>query len=83
MANIGDEVYKIDDRAMTTRRIREFAQAPKDEKRNKMILNYYTDDGSRVILIGINENKDSLYVVLDRIKKNYALTESSLKAGKY
>jgi hypothetical protein len=83
LANIGDEVYKIDDRAMTTRRIRDFAQAPKDEKRNKMILNYYTDDGSRVILIGINENKDSLYVVLDRIKKNYALTESSLKAGKY
>lgn len=82
-ANIGNEVYKIDERAITTRRKREFAEAPKNEKRNRMILNYYTDDGSRVTLIGIDENKDSIYVVLDRIKKNYALTESSLKAGKY
>ena len=55
----------------------------KDEKRKKMILKYDTADGNRIILTGINENKDSIYVVLDRISKKYALTESSLKAGKY
>lgn len=83
LANIGEEVYKIDPRAMTTRRIREFADAPRNEKRSRMILNYHTEDGSRVVLIGIDENNDSIYVVLDRIRKNYVLTESSLKAGKY
>jgi hypothetical protein len=81
--NIGDEVYKIDKRAVTTRRIREFAKAPRYEKRNRMTLKYDTQDGSRVILSGINENKDSIYVVLDRIDRKYALSESSLQAGKY
>ncbi len=83
LANIGDETYKIDKKALSTRRIREYAMPVKDEKRKKMILKYDTQDGNRVILSGINENKDSIYVVLDRINKKYALTESSLKAGKY
>jgi len=48
-----------------------------------MILNYETNDGSRVILSGINEKKDSIYVVLDRVDKKYILSESSLSAGKY
>lgn len=82
-ANIGDEVYKIDKRAITTRRIREFRDAPKNEKRNRMVLNYNTTDGNRVILSGINETKDSIYVVLDKVDRKYTLTESSLKAGKY
>jgi hypothetical protein len=82
-ANIGDETYKIDKRAVTARRIREIKDAPKNEKRNRMVLNYDTQDGNRVILNGINENKDSIYVVLDRIDRKYALSESSLKAGKY
>ncbi len=83
LANIGDETYKIDKKALSTRRIREYAMPVKDEKRKKMILKYDTQDGNRVILSGINENKDSIYVVLDRSNKKYALTESSLKAGKY
>jgi hypothetical protein len=83
LANIGDEVYKIDKQAITTRRLREFAEEPKNEKRNQMILKYETTDGSRVILTGVNENKDSIYVVLDRINRKYALSESSLQAGKY
>jgi hypothetical protein len=82
-AHIGPEVAQIDPRAASTRRDREYAQA-KFEKRNRMILRYDTiDNGNRVILSGINENKDSVYIVLDRIARNYTLTESSLQAGKY
>ncbi|WP_207512968.1 hypothetical protein [Longitalea luteola] len=81
--NIGNEVTKIDARAASTRRNREFAEAPKNEKRNRMILHYQTSDGSHVVLTGINENKDSIYVVLDRIDRRYALAESSLQAGNY
>lgn len=81
--NIGNEVAMIDHRAASTRRDREFAEAPKNEKRNRMLLHYETTDGSRVILKGVNENKDSIYVVLDRVNRPYALSESSLQAGKY
>ena len=74
---------KIDPRAASTRRDREYAQA-KWEKRNRMILRYDTiDNGNRVILSGVNEKNDSVYIVLDRIDRNFALTESSLQAGKY
>jgi hypothetical protein len=84
LAHIGNEVSQIDDRAASTRRDREYAEAAgKKEKRNRMILRYDTADGSRVILSGVNENKDSIYVVLDRVSRNWALTESSLQAGKY
>jgi hypothetical protein len=48
-----------------------------------MILQYSTTDGSRVILSGINEKKDSIYVVLDRYNRKYALPASTLSAGKY
>ena len=83
LAHIGKEVAQIDPRAASTRRDREYAQA-KWEKRNRMILRYDTiDNGSRVILSGVNERSDSIYIVLDRIDRNFALTESSLQAGKY
>lgn len=81
-ANIGDEKNMIDSRAASTRRDREFAQ-PQTIKRNRMILHYDTQDGSRVVLNGINEKKDSVYIVLERIDKQYVLTGSSLQAGKY
>ncbi|TDH24669.1 hypothetical protein EXU57_14450 [Segetibacter sp. 3557_3] len=83
LANIGDELYKIHPLAMSTRRKREYEAAPKGEMRNRMILNYETIDGSKVILRGVNENRDSIYVVLDRIDRNYALSPGSLQAGKY
>jgi hypothetical protein len=83
LAHIGKEVDQIDPRAASTRRDREYAQA-KWEKRNRMVLHYDTiNDGDRVILSGVNERKDSVYIVLDRVHKNYVLTESSLQAGKY
>ncbi|MDI3320645.1 hypothetical protein [Pinibacter soli] len=83
LANIGDEIYKIDKNAVTTRRKRELKNVRNNENRNRMVLKYDTQDGSRIFLSGINENKDSIYIVLDRINRNYVLTESSLQAGKY
>jgi hypothetical protein len=83
LAHIGNEVDQIDPRAKSTRRVREYAAA-KFEKRNRMVLRYDAlDDGNRVILSGINEKHDSIYIVLDRVDRNFALTESSLQAGKY
>ena len=74
----------IDKRAASTRRVREFEEnADKYDKRKRQVLKYETTDGSRIILTGINENNDSIYVVLDKVDKKYALTKSDLVAGKY
>jgi hypothetical protein len=81
--NIGDENRMIDKRAWSTRRDREFARPERPSKRARMILKYNTTDGRRVILTGLDENKDSLYVVLDKVDRKYILPESSLSAGKY
>ncbi len=83
LANIGDENKMIDPRGWSTRRDREFAAKPKKDSRNKMVLHYSTTDGSKVILSGVNENKDSLYVVLNRVDRPYVLSKSTLNAGKY
>lgn len=81
--NIGDENKMIDSRAWSARRDREFARPERSSNRNKMVLKYSTKDGSRVILTGINESKDSIYVVLDKIDRKYVLSGSTLNAGKY
>jgi hypothetical protein len=81
-ARMGDELYKIHPKAMSTTRIREFAQ-PDHLNRRKMVLHYETKDGSRIILRGTDENRDSIYVVLDRYERPYALSRSSLEAGEY
>ncbi|MCZ4224929.1 hypothetical protein [Pedobacter rhodius] len=81
--HIGDENKMIDKWAWSTRRDREFAEKPRDVKRNRMVLKYQTTDGSRVILYGKNENSDSIYVVLNRYERKYVLPKSSLNAGKY
>lgn len=83
-AHIGDEVKFIDDRAASTRREREFSEVGKRyDARNRMVLHYKTTDGERVVLEGVNEDQDSLYIVLDRIDRKYVLSESDLVAGKY
>lgn len=83
LVRIGDENKMIDPLGQSARRDREFATKPRRDKRNRMILNYSTTDGSRVILKGINEKKDSIYVVLDRVERPYVLAKSTLNAGKY
>ncbi|ARK11286.1 hypothetical protein A6C57_13705 [Fibrella sp. ES10-3-2-2] len=82
-ANIGDEFTKVHPLVQTTRRKRGLIEVSKPTERKRMVLRYQTTDGSRVVLTGINEKKDSIYVVLDRIVRPYALTESTLKAGRY
>ncbi|MES2378477.1 MAG: hypothetical protein V4553_17925 [Bacteroidota bacterium] len=81
--HIGSEKDMIDPHAWSARRDREFAVKPREQKRNRMVLKYDTTDGSRVILSGINERKDSIYVVLDRYDRKYVLPKSTLSAGKY
>ena len=83
-AHIGNEVDFIDKRAASTRRYREFEEVGKKfDKRNRMVLNFHTTNGDRVVLEGLNEDQDSIYVVLDRADRKYALSESNLVAGKY
>jgi len=81
-SHIGKEVDQINPLAHSARRDREYADA-KPEKRSRMILHYSTTDGSHIILTGIDDHKDSIYVVLDRNPNAYALSPSSLQAGSY
>lgn len=81
--NIGDENTKIDPRGATARRAKEFEREPRPADRKKMLLTYDTKDGNTVVLKGINENRDSLYIVLERLDRNYLLTRSTLDAGQY
>ncbi|MBD0331593.1 MAG: hypothetical protein ICV66_02970 [Chitinophagaceae bacterium] len=53
-----------------------------DPKRNKMILKYSTRDESNFILEGINEHKDFIYVLLDRVDKKYALSLGIYRPGR-
>ena len=81
--HIGNEKEMIDSMAWSTRRDREFAEKPKVTKRNRMVLHYDTKDGSQVVLTGLNEAKDSVYIVLNRYERKYVLPKSTLNAGKY
>jgi len=81
--HIGNEKEMIDPHAWSTRRDREFTAKTPEPKRSRMVLKYSTVDGSRVILSGINESRDSIYVVLDRYDRKYTLPASTLSAGKY
>ncbi|GAB4017651.1 hypothetical protein [Spirosoma koreense] len=85
LAVIGSEEAKIEPIARTTRRTKGIKSEARQEdgKRNRMVLSYQTTDGSHVILRGINEQKDSIYVVLDRVDRPYALSKSTLNAGSY
>jgi hypothetical protein len=83
LKNIGDEALKIDPLALSARRAKDYAAAPAYEKRNRFIVKYATEDGAHVVLTGVDENKNNIYVVLDRVDKKYALSPSTLNAGKY
>jgi hypothetical protein len=48
-------------------------------QQEKLVLHYTRPDSSRIILSGINEEQDSVYVVLDRINKKYPLIEGRRK----
>ncbi|MFX1708307.1 hypothetical protein PV783_30380 [Chitinophaga sp. CC14] len=81
--NIGDESLKIAPIALSARRAKDYAAAPARENRKRFTVKYSTGDGSHVILTGVDENKNNIYVVLDRIDRKYTLAPSTLQAGKY
>jgi hypothetical protein len=85
LKNIVGEVEAIPAIARSTRRTRAYAKIdPKDKKRDRMVLKYTAlNNGDRIILSGLNEKSDSLYVVLDREVKKYALPPITLIGGKY
>ncbi|WP_046246138.1 hypothetical protein [Hymenobacter terrenus] len=84
LARIGDETTKINPSAYSTRRERGIRAEQRPEKRDHLVLAYQaTDGGKHVVLRGINEKKDSLYVVLDRVDRKYTLSPSTLVAGQY
>jgi hypothetical protein len=84
LPRLGDEDARIHDIARSTRRTRGIpSEKAREVNRKKMILHYETADGQHVTLRGVNENNDSIYVVLDRADRQYSLSKSSLDAGKY
>ncbi|TWW01877.1 DoxX family protein [Chitinophaga pinensis] len=51
----------------------------KYHQQEQLELHYTRPDSSRIILSGINEKKDSVYVVLDKVNKKYPLIEGRRK----
>lgn len=51
----------------------------KHYQQEKLVLHYTRPDSSRIILTGVNEKHDSVYVVLDKIDKKYPLIEGRRK----
>jgi uncharacterized membrane protein YphA (DoxX/SURF4 family) len=43
----------------------------------QLVLNYSRANDSTIVLQGINENRDSVFVILERIKKKYLLEEAA------
>ncbi len=81
---IGPEDAKIAAIARSTRRTKGIKAESKPTKRNRMVLAYTIQNGGeRIILQGINERNDSIYVVLGRYVRPYALSRSTLEAGTY
>ncbi|MET1055781.1 MAG: hypothetical protein ABWY16_10780 [Pedobacter sp.] len=78
------EYAQVDPAGLTGRRLKGItAERALETGRKRMVLHYSTTDGKEVILKGINENKDSVSVILHRVNRQYALKPSTLSAGKY
>jgi len=45
----------------------------------KLVLHYERPGGSQIVLSGIDQNKDSVTVTLDRVDKRYLLEEAAKK----
>jgi hypothetical protein len=77
-----DGIPKI---AQSTRRTRAYTKiVPLDKMRDRMVLYYEAIDGGRKVLLdGLNENGDSIHLVLDRVEKKYLLPASVLQGGQY
>src|SRR5690606_20087912 len=71
---VDQEYNGINKAALTTRRLRGIEQERAMEvERSSMKLTYETSDGSKIVLRGVNETQDSIYVVLNRLDRDYVL----------
>ena len=78
------EYEQLDPKGLTDRRLKGItSERAQEANRKRMVLKYTTTDGKEVVLKGVNEDKDSIEVVLKRVDKNYALKPGKLSAGKY
>ena len=79
------EINTIPEAGRSTRRVRAYTRkVPLDKMRDRMVLHYDTDEtGKNIVLKGVNENNDSIQVVLRRLEKKYLLPESVFVGGKY
>jgi len=81
---VEQEYNGINKAALTARRLRGIEQERAMEvERSSMKLTYETSDGSKIVLRGVNETQDSIYVVLNRLDRDYVLSKSTLSAGEY
>ncbi|MBC8110593.1 MAG: DoxX family protein [Verrucomicrobia bacterium] len=64
--------YTID----STRQVLTLQNRNKNHKNEKLTLHYSRPDNQKIVLQGINENQDSVYVLLERINKKYLLDEA-------
>lgn len=85
--SLGDEANYVAKPARTARRLREFAKADElaaKELRERFVVSYkIIDGGNRVILTGIDEHRDAIYVVLDRVIRDYKISPGKFEAGYY
>ena len=83
--NMVSEINTIPEAGRSTRRVRAYTRkVPLDKMRDRMVLHYDTDEtGKNIVLKGVNENNDSIQVVLRRLEKKYLLPESVFVGGKY
>jgi hypothetical protein len=66
--------------ADTVKQIITLQNKNKAHRKEKQILHYYRPDSTRVILAGTNENNDSIYVVLDKVSKDYPVMKKRYEA---
>ncbi|MDJ1497262.1 DoxX family protein [Cytophagaceae bacterium DM2B3-1] len=63
--------YQLD----TTQHLLYLKNRNKDKPNDMLILHYSRPDSTQIILSGLTQSKDTLYVVLDKIQKKYLLEE--------
>jgi hypothetical protein len=53
-----------------------------NHRNEKLLLTYTRPNASTIILAGVNENRDSIHVILDRVDKKYMMLEGRRKVVK-
>ncbi len=81
---IGDDNHLINPVALSTRRDRDFAKMDKKLIRDKMVLKYtVVNKGEKIILEGTDENRNALYVVLNKTDRKFTAPPCRIVSGSY